>query len=130
MWYWRFDVSLDSNTRQWWAYGKGGERVPWPDGVTDDWLREHGFKTRAAAVRAAGGTDLIRKREWRNRILIEHRDLPNADYHYRIYKCYEIVIEDAEGNEIGEINYCHGTKADAERMAKRELKLATMKEGC
>ncbi len=128
-WYYRFDLSNDTH-RDWWAYGKGGERVKWPDGVTDDWLRDNGFATKAAAVRAAGGRDLLSKREWRNRILIEHRDIGDRGLRYKIYRCYEIVILDRDGNEVGNANYCYGTKADAEDMAKHELKLAMMEEGC
>lgn len=45
---------------------------------------------------------------------------------YKIYKCYEIVILDAEDNEIGNANYCYGTRKDAEEMAKHELKIAKM----
>ena len=125
-WYWRFDTARDGEPREWWAYGKGGERVRWPDGVTDDWLSEHGFKTRAAAVRSAGGVDLLRMREWRHRILIDSRDLPESGLHYKIYRCYEIVILDKDGNEVGECNYCYGTKSDAESMAKHELKIAEL----
>ena len=47
---------------------------------------------------------------------------------YKIYKCYEIVILDEEDNEVGECNYCYGTRKDAEEMAKHELKLALMEE--
>jgi len=43
---------------------------------------------------------------------------------YKIYKCYEIVILDDDDNEVGECNYCYGTRADAEEMAKHELEIA------
>lgn len=46
--------------------------------------------------------------------------------HYKIYRCYEIVILDEEENEVGECNYCYGTKADAIEMAKHELEIQNL----
>ena len=118
-WYWRQDCS-GTPERDWWAYGKGGERAHWPEEVTDDWLREFGFSTRAATVRAAGGNHLINiyKR------LLDSREVEDNGLRYEIYRCYEIVILDKDGNQIGESDYVYTGRADAVSMAKHKLKMA------
>ena len=131
-WFWIFDVSPNPDVHKWFAIGKGDNRVPWPEGVTDDWLREYGLETKAAAVRSAGGRRLIDSCEWRKRIVIKSKELPDPGLHYKIYRCYEIVILDDDGNQVGECEYSYGTKALAESQAKHSLKMAMMdyKEGC
>lgn len=122
-WYWRRRAS-GSSFSDWWAYGKGGEKVRWPHEVTDDWLREFGFATRAAAVRAAGGNYMINM----FKCLIDSREIDDDGLHYEIYRCYEIVIRDKDGNQIGESDYVYTGHADAVSMAKHKLKMT--KEEC
>lgn len=129
-WFWRWDGNINDGTGvDWRAHGKDGVSVPWPEGVTDDWLRKYGFKTRAAAVRSAGGNYMFNGPAWKGHTAIESKDIDDNGLHYRIYRCYEIVILDAEENQIGDSNYCYGTRTDAERDAEHYLKLTEM-EGC
>ena len=122
-WYWRMDVSKES-VCELWAYGKGGEKVRWPDGPSDDWLREFGFSTRAAAVRSAGGNYLVNK----GIVLLDSRNIPDVGLRYEIHRCYEIVILDKKGNQVGESDYVYTCRADAEDLAKDMLRTAG--EGC
>lgn len=107
-----------------WIYGRGEASILEAD-VTDEWLREHGYRSETAAKSG------LKAMPWRKNnpypkygSTIESRDVPEGNLHYKIYRCYEIVIVDSEGNEIGNSNYCYGSRADAEAMAIHELKIA------
>jgi hypothetical protein len=47
-----------------------------------------------------------------------------APLHYKIYKCYEIVILDNDGNQVGETEYCYGNRETAEQWASESLETA------
>ena len=43
---------------------------------------------------------------------------------YKIYKCYEVIIEDKDGNQIGESEYIYTTRTDAKQRAEEMLREA------
>lgn len=47
---------------------------------------------------------------------------------YKIYRCYEIIIEDKDGNQIGESEYIYTDRNDAKKRAEEMLKEAEMEE--
>ena len=109
-----------------WAHGRE-KTLPIPlEDVTADWVDKYGFKTKAAALRALRARPSIEDKYWREEGTVESREVPDNRLSYKIYRCYEIVIVDKDGNEVGECNYCYGTRADAEDMARHELKIARM----
>ena len=113
-----------------WAHGKGGRAIPEED-VTEEWLKENSFKTEAAAIRSAHKASAKYKDKlWDvGNVSVVPATIPDEKLHYRIYRCYEIVIEDSEGNQVGHSDYCYGTRKDAEIAAKHHLKMTKMEEG-
>lgn len=112
-----------------WAHGKGNSAVA-PEKVNEEWLKANAFKTEASAIRTSyRARAKYRDKFWDiGNVYVVPAEIAEEKLHYRIYRCYEIVIEDRDGNEIGNVNYCYGTRADAEEMAKHELKIALMEE--
>lgn len=110
-----------------WAHGKGDAAVVLEE-VTEDWLKANAFKTEASAIRTSyRARSKYKDAFWDvGNVYVFPAEIPDERLHYKIYKCYEIVIQDEDGNEIGEASYCYGSKEDAEKMAKRELKIALM----
>ena len=47
---------------------------------------------------------------------------------YKIYKCYEVIIEDKDGNQIGESEFIYTTRTDAKKRAEEMLKEAESEE--
>lgn len=43
---------------------------------------------------------------------------------YKIYRCYEVRIEDKDGNQIGESEYIYTDRKDAKKRAEEMLKEA------
>lgn len=119
------------------GWNKYGPAIPWAHGKKDvavgvcemtvDWLRVNGFKTKAAAVRAA-----FRVNDWDNPSWkhspprVTCAEVPDRNLRYKIYRCYEIVILDSEGNAVKESDYCYTTRADAEKLARHEIEILEM----
>ena len=110
-----------------WAHGKGDSCVP-PEEVNTEWLEKNGFRTESSAIRTSyRATAKYRDDFWSvGNVWVTSGEIPDSKLHYKIYRCYEIVILDDDENEIGNSNYCYGTRADAEAMARHELKIAEM----
>ena len=115
-----------------WAHGKGNSAVA-PEEVNEEWLRENAFKTEASAIRTAyRAKEKYKDKYWDvGKVYVVPAETPEEKLHYKIFRCYEIVLLDENDNEVGESNYCYGTRADAEKMAKREVEVTTamMEEG-
>lgn len=106
-----------------WAHGKG-DALPIPmDELSVDWLMKYGFKTKAVALRALRARGNAGDSFWREEATIDSRDVPDVGLHYKIYRCYEIVILDENGNQVGESDYCYGDRKFAEETARYDLKM-------
>jgi len=117
-----------------WVYGKKDAAITEAH-VSPEWLMQYGYNSEGAAVR-----QISRLPWWKNQPCSSHGAavveavVPDRKLHYKIYRCYEIVILDDEDNQIGESGYCYGSRKDAELTAQHELKMTLMdqmyREGC
>lgn len=119
-------VSTTSLDEEKWAYGKHDSAVRYKD-LTKAWLSKNGFLSAGAAVR-----QIDRLPWWKNKpcssrnASVEEFEVPKHELHYEICHPYEIIILDKDGNQVGDIQYCYGTRSQAEKMAERELTIAEM----
>ena len=107
-----------------WVHGKGDSKTGLAD-MTTEWLEENSFKTEAAAIRSSYRAKAKYKDDFWDvgKVIVHPAEIPSKKLHYRLYRCYEVDIVDDEGNRVGETQYCYGTKKDAERFARREIKM-------
>ena len=43
-------------------------------------------------------------------------------YKYEVYRCYEVTVRDADGNQIGESEFIYTTREDAVKRARELVK--------
>ena len=116
-------VSVGATFREdMWVYGKGNAGIR-RDDVTTEWLDRHGYGSLGAATRQ------LKNHPCGSGAYVESWKTPDSVLRYKIYRCYEIVIVDPEGNQVGETDYCYGTRKDAEIAAEHHLRMTKMEEG-
>ena len=92
--------------------------------LTDDWLLAHGYRSEGAATRGLGSINWREKTPCRDReAYAEYKDVEAPPLRYKIYRCFEIVILDKDGNQVGESDYVYTSRKDAEDMAIHKLKM-------
>ena len=121
-------VSPGSLEEEAWVYGKHDAAIPYRD-LTKGWLSRSGFNSSGAAARQ------IRRLPWWGKhpcsssgATILELNVREHELHYEIYHPYEIVIRDKDGNQVGETQYCYGSRSQAEELAEHELTIAEMEE--
>lgn len=117
-------VPYNSLEEEVWLYGKHDSLIRRKD-VTKAWLSKNGFLSEGAALK-----QMYRLPYWKNKpkgnatsTAIESFEVPEHELHWEIYRPFEIVIRDKDGNQVGETQYCYGTRAQAEELADHELEL-------
>lgn len=119
-------VSPGSLEEEAWVYGKRDSAIPHRD-LTKGWLSRNGFNSSGAAVRQVRRLPWWGKHPWSSSgATVLELPVPEHELHYEIYRPYEIVIRDNDGNQVGETQYCYGTRAQAEELAEHELTIAEM----
>lgn len=97
------------------VYGSKGRRIA-EDDATPDWYAKHGYKSVGAALR-----------QRRIGMRIDEVEVPDIQYTYEIYRCYEIIIRDKDGNQVGDAQYWYGTRKGAEDLGDHELQILSKK---
>lgn len=120
----RYEVyEIEPNVKQTWIRGRRGQKIRFGN-LTKSWLNKNGFLSEGAAVRQLKLLGSTERWSCGDGACVESFEVPERELHYEIYRPYEIVILDKDGNQVGDTQYCYGSRAQAESLAEYEVEIA------